>query len=154
MYQRLRVTATHLCRIFPAPHLNFNICFQYSFVSTSAKGKSRCLMAYPQSGSTYSTRPVRIGLWNCQGTIADIVCILDKIKAEIVSLKKHISTLPSAMNGSVKNYVLYQNDKIKVVIYPVHIFLELEIKLFLCMPSVQSYNSCKAATSIGVSELA
>ena len=62
MYQRLRVTATHLCRIFLAPHLNFNICFQYSFVSTSAKGKSRCLMAYPQSGSTYSTRPVRIGL--------------------------------------------------------------------------------------------
>lgn len=32
--------------------------------------------------------------------------------------------------------MLYQNDKIKVVIYPVHIFLELEIKLFyVCPPS-------------------
>lgn len=88
MYQRLRITATHLCRIFLAPYLNFNIIFQYFLVYTSTKKA--------KAGISWRIRKVAPHIPHVlYALIYEIVKvqlqasarIQDKIKAEIISLK-------------------------------------------------------------------
>ena len=87
MYQRLRVTATHLCRIFLAPHLNFNICFQYSLVSTSTQRQRQ--VSYGVSSKRLHIFHTSCTHWFMKLSRFNdsIICPLDKIKSELISSK-------------------------------------------------------------------
>lgn len=103
------------------------------------KNGNRLLLACPHSGSTYPTRPVCIlhiqfSRYTCQLALAGRcpLPVLDKIICCTCQPKKHIST-HVCYGRSVKDYVLYRNDKFILPVYQARIY-ELSVTEFSFVP--------------------
>lgn len=132
MHQRLRVTATHLCRIFLAPHLNFNIRFQYSLVSTSV-----------QKQVSYGVSPKRLHIFHTSCThwfmkLSRFNCWLSPtswIKSNLsLSAQKAHKHTSICYECFCKDYVLYKTDKIRAVTCPVRTCGSAAIKSLYVLP--------------------